>query len=185
MNQAPDPASSSSTSAPTGRRRFGRVLGAAVLVLATVVSGGTVLAQSGLIIGRAQSNFGRHTLRGGFTPDPYSTSIVSGGALDASRMGLAPGCRGFVTRQPDFILDYENAANFLRLYATAQGDTTLLVNDGAGRWHCNDDSHGGLNPTVDIANPPSGQYDIWVGSYRARENIRARLNITELRRNHP
>ena len=120
-------------------------------------------------------------------PDPATVSITSGGSLDASRMGLAPGCGGYVTRQPDFILDYEDAASFLRFYATARGngDTTLVINDGAGRWHCNDDSHGGLNPTVDIRNPPSGQYDIWVGSYQARENIRAQLHVTELRSNHP
>ncbi len=170
---------------PPARRRFVRTLIAGALALATAAAGGSVLAQGGLAIGGRASNFGRQALRGGFTPDPFTTTFTSGGNLDASQQGLAPGCRGFVTRQPDYIVDYSNAASFLRFYATAGGDTTLVINDGAGRWHCNDDSHGGLNPTVDIANPPSGQYDIWVGSYRASENIRAQLHVTELRSNHP
>jgi hypothetical protein len=167
------------------RRRFLVTLAAAALGVAMIAGSGTVVAQARLLIGGSASNFGRHTLRGGFVPDPFTTRITSGGNLDASNLGLAPGCRGFVTRQPDYILDYENAADFLRFYATAGGDTTLVINDANGRWHCNDDSHGGLNPTVDISNPPSGQYDIWVGSYRANENIRSTLHVTELRSNHP
>ena len=155
------------------------------LALGLVLGGGTAIAQQGLSIGGSQSNFGRRALRGGFTPDPSTVNVVSGGGLDASTMGLAPGCRGYVTRQPDFIVDYANAASFLRFFATSTGDTTLVINDGAGRWHCNDDSNGGLNPTVDIANPPSGQYDVWVGSYRARENLRSTLHVTELRSQHP
>lgn len=169
----------------TTRRRFALRLTAATVALAALMAGGTVVAQAGLLTGGSASNFGRRQLNGGFMPDPSTVAITSGGNLDASTLGLAPGCRGFVTRQPDFILDYRNAASFLRLYAVGAGDTTLVVNDGAGRWHCNDDSWGGTNPTIDIQNPPAGQYDIWVGSYRAGENIRTTLNITELRSNHP
>ena len=64
------------------------------------------------------------------------------------------------------------------------GDTTLLINDGAGNWHCNDDSAPGsnLNPLVDLANAPAGQYDVWIGSYRSDEQIGGTLNITELDR---
>ncbi len=173
-------------SAPrTTRRRFAARLTAASVVLGALMIAGTVIAQAGLAIGGSASNFGRRQLNGGFMPDPVTVAITSGGSIDASTAGLAPGCRGFVTRPPDFILDYNNAASFLRFYAVGNGDTTLVINDGAGRWHCNDDSWGGTNPTVDIQNPPSGQYDIWVGSYRANENIRTTLNVTELRSNHP
>jgi hypothetical protein len=68
--------------------------------------------------------------------------------------------------------------------ASGSGDTTLLINDASGNWHCNDDSSG-LNPMVSINNPPSGQYDIWVGSYRAGENLSSQLFITELRSQTP
>ncbi|MBO6940729.1 MAG: peptidase S1 [Deltaproteobacteria bacterium] len=161
-----------------------RLLGVLSLLL---VSGLTVsvVAQARLSLGGSSSNYGRRALEGGFTPDPVEVNIVSGGALDSSNMSLGSGCVGFVTRQPDFILDYSDAANFLRFYVTASGDTTLLINDAAGNWHCNDDSNNGTNPMVDIRNPPTGQYDIWVGSYEARANIRSKLHITELQSRHP
>lgn len=166
-------------------RNVSVALAGLALGLSIIVIGGEVVAQGNLVIGGSSSNFGRTTIRGGFVPDPWSTTITSGGTIDASRLGLAPGCRGFVTRQPDYIVDYTRAAGFVRFYFVAGGDTTLVINDSRGRWHCNDDSHGGLNPTVDIRRPSSGQYDIWVGSYRARENIRGNLYVTELQGNHP
>lgn len=158
---------------------------AAVLAVGLALGGGTAIAQQGLAIGGSQSNFGQRALSGGFMPDPSTVSIVSGGSLNASSMGLGSGCMGYVTRQPDFILNYRDAASFLRFYAVSGGDTTLVINDAQGNWHCNDDSNGGLNPTVDIRNPSSGQYDVWVGSYRASENLRSTLHITELRSQHP
>jgi hypothetical protein len=169
---------------PLRRLRPARIL-SALAVAALVAAGTTAVAQTRLAIGGSASNFGRHVLSGGFLPDPYTVSITSGGSIDSSSLGLGAGCRGFVTRQPDYILDYRNAASFLRFYVTGSGDTTLVINDARGRWHCNDDSHGGLNPTVDINRPPSGQYDIWVGSYRANENIRTTLHVTEMRSRHP
>lgn len=158
---------------------------ATALALTLGAWGGTVIAQTRLAIGGSESNFGRGALRGGFMPDPFTKSITSGGSLDATSMSLAPSCRGFVTREPDYILDYNAPASFLRLYFVGSGDTTLVINDAAGRWHCNDDSFGGRNPTVDINRPSGGQYDIWVGSYRAGENVRGTLHVTEMRTRHP
>ena len=163
---------------------------AAALAAGFGTFGGDALAQSRLLIGGSQSNYGRGSLSAGFMPDPFNVNITSGAtasnAVHVNGLGLGPSCRGFATAQPDYILDL-NAGSFIRFYFTAQGrgDTTLVINDANGRWHCNDDSHGGLNPTVDINNPPSGQYDIWVGSYRAGTNISGQLHVTELRSNHP
>ncbi|MEM1414351.1 MAG: hypothetical protein AAGH15_05605 [Myxococcota bacterium] len=135
---------------------------------------------SGLAIGGNQANFGVHNLQGGFTPDPYTIpNVVSGGNLNVASMGLGGECRGFATRQPDLILNYRNARNFLRFYVQGQGDTALVINDANGNWHCNDDT-AGLNPQVDLRNPPSGQYDIWVSSYTSGENIRGTVFVTEL-----
>lgn len=155
--------------------------------MAVALAASDVVAQSRLVTGGSRSNFGRGALSGGFMPDPFTTRITSGGNLDVSNMSLASGCAGFVTAQPDYILDYTEARGFLRLYFAAQGggDTTLVVNDAAGHWHCNDDSFGGVNPTVDISHPPSGQYDIWVGSYRAGETVQGTLHVTEMRSRHP
>lgn len=169
-----------------------RISWLAVLVACTAFLGAAIapaaqLAAQGspLRIGGQSANFGVFGLNGGFLPDPATYNVVSGGTLDASRMGLAPNCRGFVTAQPDVILRYANPRSFLRLYVRAQGDTTLVVNDPSGRWYCSDDEGGSLNPMLDFNRPQGGQYDIWVGSYRSGENIRGQFFATELSGNRP
>ena len=138
-----------------------------------------------LQIGGRTANFGVRRVSPGFVPDPINVVVTSGGNIDTSSIGIGAGCRGFVTRNPDQIIRLTGTSANLRLYVTAPGDTTLLINDAAGRWHCNDDSYGGTNPTLDIENAGPGQYDVWVGSYRAGEMIRGVLHITELAANHP
>ena len=147
--------------------------------------GSQVTAQGALQIGGHTANFGSRRVAPGFVPDPINVAITSGGNIDASNLGLGAGCRGFVTRQPDHIVNLTGTSANLRIYVTAPGDTTLLVNTAGGAWVCNDDSYGGTNPTVDIPNAGAGQYDIWVGSYRSGEQIRGALHITELASYHP
>ncbi len=157
------------------------------LLGALAVSGyGTeVIGQAGLQIGGARANFGTRPLSPGFVPDPIRVPIVSGGNISARALNLGPGCTGFVTRQPDYIIRLTGMSRFLRIYVTAGTDTTLLVNRANGQWACNDDSFGGNNPSVDLANAGPGQYDVWVGSYQAGVQGRGNLNITELPSNHP
>ena len=139
-----------------------------------------------LTIGGSRANFGRRALRRGFVPDPTNVNVTSGGALNVSAMNLGAGCTGFVTQRPDFILNYTAASpGFLRFYVTAGGDTTLVINGADGQWYCNDDSNGSTNPMVDISSAATGQFDVWVGSYQAGENVGGVLHITELESNHP
>ena len=147
--------------------------------------GSQVTAQGALQIGGRRANFGKRTLRPGFVPDPVNINIVSGGNINASGLGLGAGCVGYVTAQPDFILTLRGTSSNLRFYVTAGSDTTLLVNTAGGSWQCNDDSYGGNNPTVNIANATAGQYDVWVGSYQSGVQARGQLHITELDSNHP
>ncbi len=164
-----------------------KVLSVVGLMGALAVSGygSQVVAQSGLAIGGNRANFGRRSLSPGFVPDPVNVNVISGGNIDARTLSLGAGCVGFVTRQPDYIINLTGQSSHLRLYVTGQGDTTLLVNTANSRWVCNDDSYGGTNPTVDINNAPPGQYDVWIGSYRADQQVRGQLHITELNANHP
>ncbi len=170
-------------------KRTSFVISSVVALLAvafvSVTPSGRTLAQSGLRIGGSSANFGVFTLRGGFVPDPAQYNVVSGGTMDARTLGLAPNCRGFVTAQPDVIVQYQGPASWVRFFVRAAGDTTLVINDAQGRWHCSDDEGGSLNPMIDLQGPPGGQYDIWVGSYRAGENIRGTLFVTELSGNRP
>ena len=83
------------------------------------------------------------------------------------------------------ILNYSGTSptGLLRFYFVpdvAGQDTTIVVNDASANWFCDDDGGGNLNPMLDIVQPPSGQYDIWVGSYRAGTNIQGTLFVTEL-----
>lgn len=157
----------------------------ALVAVAGVGSVGTAQYGPALHIGGTSANFGVFSVRGGFMPDPQSYPIVSGGNIDVSALGLAPGCRGYVTQQPDAIIHYIAPAGWVRFFVRGAGDTTLVINDASGHWFCDDDSGGSLNPMIDLRSPPGGQYDIWVGSYRAGENIRAQLSITELSSQRP
>ncbi len=126
------------------------------------------------------ANFGSANLRAGFTPDPYRVDIVSGGAYRAS--DVRSGCAGWVSAAPDFELRYTAGSSLPLILSAASGsDTTILVNDPNGNWHCNDDGgNSGLNPALTFHNPASGTYDIWIGSYRQGENANASLSISEL-----
>ena len=63
----------------------------------------------------------------------------------------------------------------------SEADTTLVINDAGGAWLCDDDSgNGGLNPAITIADAPSGQYDIWVGTFAGGGLQPSVLNVSEL-----
>lgn len=143
-------------------------------------SSGNTSSSGSLTIGGSDAYFGNVTLSPGFMPDPHSVSVTSGGSLDVRAMNLGSGCVGYATSQPDFILHMSGQSGMLRFYVVGDGDTGLVINDGSGRWHCDDDSHGGLDPEVSIYSPPSGQYDVWVTSYQSGESLRGTLYVSEL-----
>ncbi|NDJ60847.1 MAG: hypothetical protein GYB67_06960 [Chloroflexi bacterium] len=128
-----------------------------------------------------EPTFGETSLSAGFVPDPFEVDIVSGGSVEVfAQPGLPSGCTGYAAEAPDFSLFWEGDSSNLRFFVSSNGDTTLIVNDPATDWFCDDDSDGTLNPTVDIANPLAGRYDIWVGSFSEGDFINSTLYITEL-----
>ncbi|MCA9609027.1 MAG: hypothetical protein KC619_25675 [Myxococcales bacterium] len=156
-----------------------RVLPTVLVLLAAA----TAIAQTrALIPGGSRSHSGIVTLSGGFDPDPHELDVRSGGNLDVRSMGLGPECRGFATDRPDVILRYSAPAEHLAFYARAlSGDITMIVHGPDGRWRCDDDGAGGTNPRIDVEAPPAGQYDIWIGSFRADQSLPATLQISEAR----
>jgi hypothetical protein len=106
--------------------------------------------------------------------------IVAGGGTDVDDVANIPAnCAGHIAAdRPDFRVDFTAGASPLRFASCAGADTTLIINDARGGWHCDDDTEGS-NPVVTVENPPSGQYDVWVGTY-STETADANLRISEM-----
>ncbi|MFN8530857.1 MAG: serine protease [Anaerolineae bacterium] len=133
---------------------------------------------------RLESNYGGMQLAAGFTPDPLVVEVISGvapnAAVDISAQQYGDFCVGYSTPQPDYRIRWSGSTEGLRFFFYNQnnGDAALIVNLPDGSWQCSDDSFNTLLPTVDVINPPEGQYDIWVASYNSSENLPGYLVIT-------
>jgi hypothetical protein len=122
-------------------------------------------------------NFGIHALQAGFVPDPFTLNVTSGGAVPAS--AVATGCEGFVSENPDMVLQWSGSSDLLRIFFQGSGDATLLIQDPTGDWYCNDDFQGTHHPLVDFGSPTPGQYSVWVGSYQADLGVPGLIYVTE------
>lgn len=126
-----------------------------------------------------EPNYGTVHLDAGFSADPYMRNITSGGEIDVDYLdGYI--CKGFATAEPDLRINWEGEGTQLSFFFMASEDTTLIVNDPYGVWHCADDFSGDVNPYLTFGSPPTGHYDIWIGSYNSGDYIDGRLYITEL-----
>ncbi|WP_417599373.1 hypothetical protein [Pararhodobacter oceanensis] len=99
-----------------------------------------------------------------------SHDLYAGGDIQLGNCDDIPGY-GYIVESPDFTLQYDaqDRGRALEFRVEAECDAILLVNDSRGGWHFNDDDEvegGGmiLDPRLRLANAPSGQYDIWVGT---------------------
>jgi hypothetical protein len=125
-------------------------------------------------------NYGVIDLVSGFQPDPHTVNASAGGSYNAYQI---PGCVGWISRAPDYRVNWTAGSGSLPLVFSVQSDadTTLVINDASGNWVCDDDSgNNGLNPAITFANPTSGQYDVWVGTFSEGDLQPSTLNISEL-----
>jgi serine protease Do len=126
--------------------------------------------------------YGHETLIAGFTPDPFSIGIVSGGSIKNSYLGS--GCSGFTAEAPDLALNWSGTGAMLRFVFEGHepgDDPTLTIRTPDGRYHCNDDASAStLNPMLTFADPAEGNYLIWVGSYGEGNYHHGSLYVTEL-----
>lgn len=150
---------------------------AALLVLTLVIAGAAVQAQ-GNLDPLAEPTFGSTDLGFGFLPDPFEIELASGGFVDASE-AVSESCWGYIASVPDFRINWSGEGGDLRIFFVGDGDTTLIINDPSGGWHCNDDFDD-MNPLVGFENSAAGQYDIWVGSFEVDTNVFGTLYVTEL-----
>jgi hypothetical protein len=124
--------------------------------------------------------YGAVDLVSGFEPDPHVVAIAAGGELDAS---VIPGCWGAIARAPDYRVNF-TAGNYglpLIFSVNSDADTVLVINGADGQWVCDDDGGNiGLNPSITFANPQSGQYDIWVGTFAGGGLQASELHVSEV-----
>lgn len=153
-------------------------LGAAVGVGLLAFPGAVSLAQDY----NATPLYGTLNLDAGFTPDPQRVDVQAGGSTNARTLNLGSGCVGYIAvSQPDVRVRYEAGSfNTLSFHVTSDVDTTLIINGPHGQWYCNDDFDGSVNPRVLFSPPRSGQYDIWVGTYREGRVHSAQLEVSEV-----
>jgi C1A family cysteine protease len=120
--------------------------------------------------------YGETTRAGGSLANPLSVPVFAGGNLKTSLGGVTT----HVMNNPDYKLHYTAKPGVpLSFNLNSKGDTTLLVNLPNGTWIANDDGGKGLNAKLSFANPTSGRYDIYVGTYRVENPFPATLVIAE------
>jgi S1-C subfamily serine protease len=158
-----------------------RIPGAATIAFLAIaaLAGSAARAQDTSAAGR----FGAIALASNFRPDPYTVSITAGGTDAASALDV--NCTGFIgNRQPDYVLSYSDPGNFdLGFFIVSAVDTTLVISDPSGNWHCNDDfnDHGGTNAGLVFPSPDAGTYGIWAGTYDEDDfGAAAQLVISEI-----
>lgn len=127
---------------------------------------------------RAEPRYATVNLRAGFEPDPREVPVEAGGDREAT--GVGPECAGWIDFfRPDVDLNYTNGQFPLYISVFASTDTTLVMNDPAGNWICNDDLEG-VHPGIVIQRPASGNYNIWIGTFERSSPQRATLRISEI-----
>ncbi len=104
---------------------------------------------------------------------PATTSVRAGGADRNAVPGS--GCSGFINNAVPTAAVEVSSAGALSIYAVSSDDTTILVSDPAGRWHCSDDANGS-NPAVTFTQAAEGTYVVWVGTFSPDEPATAQLS---------
>lgn len=152
------------------------------LVFATLAAGLSALSASAMAQTATEGRYGQITLQAGFPDDPRTVQVRAGGALAASRLG-GSGCWGYVTEEPTYVLNYQDAGDVFDLYLSAASDvdTVMMVRLPSGSFLCDDDTAGNLGPGVFVENPANGAYAIWVGTYASGAGYPdTALHISEL-----
>lgn len=127
---------------------------------------------------RAEPRYQTLTLNAGFEPDPREVRVEAGGEREAT--AIRPECAGWIDfSRPDVDLNYTAGQYPLIISAVSTVDTTIVVNDSEGNWHCNDDFEG-LNPGIVFRTPRSGNYNIWVGTFERGRPQSATVRVSEI-----
>lgn len=137
---------------------------------------GPVIDTTGLIPVDAM---GTIYLTTGFLPDPQSRTGTIVGTVDMNTTANMYGgtCRGYVQYTPSHIMTLNSAFAYLRVHVRSAADTTMIIQDPAGGYWCNDDADG-FNPVIE--GPWSaGTWRIWIGTYSPSNTATYSVEFTE------
>ncbi len=161
--------------------RFGSQDLAPAVLQISEISGPAAAETTGAPDFSLDPSYGAIELTAGFQPDPHAREISAGGGINASVVGDT--CVGWIASAPDYRVTWMAGSGQLPLVfsVNSEADTTLVINDAQGNWVCDDDSgNGPLNPSISFQNAPSGQYDVWVGTYAEGALQPSVLNVSEV-----
>ena len=129
-----------------------------------------------------EATFGTFELEAGFDDDPSSFEVTAGGTRQAATLLTQNGrCdSGWIAQSADIIVNYEAGSHPLRFFVDdRQADTMLAVQLPDGSWLCDDDTVA-RNPVIDISDPDSGAYKVFVGTMEEDEFPEVRVQVTEM-----
>jgi len=119
--------------------------------------------------GALDPTFGEASFGTSSTRTLQSIDIVAGGAIQADEaIGIdenGNACEGMIASAPDFRVQYSSDRAPLIFLARGREDLTLAIRAPDGKWYCDDDGAGGHDSLITLAEPQSGQYDVWVGVF--------------------
>ena len=104
---------------------------------------------------------------------PASVTVTAGGADRNAVPGS--GCSGFISNASPSATVQVSGDGPLAIYAQSGTDTTMLVSDPSGRWHCSDDANGS-NPAVTFAKAAPGTYVVWIGTFSPSATAQAKVS---------
>ena len=120
----------------------------------------------------AEATYGTLLVQAGRRPEGHTAAGIAGGPMDVAN--VIDGCRGWVSTPPDYRIRWTGRAESLGITfratesAASTDDTTLTIRTPDGRWFCNDDSAGSMDPMIIIDDPEPGDYTAWAGILHKR-----------------
>ena len=173
--------SAAATEATGGR--LAEIITLEALVKATNAGLETGLRNTNRLDAFAEANYGRLLVQAGRRPEGHTAAGIAGGPIDVANM--IDGCRGWVSTPPDYRIRWTGRAESLGITfratesAASTDDTTLTVRTPDGRWFCDDDSAGSMDPMIIIDDPEPGDYTAWAGSYVRDAYIEGELLVLD------
>ena len=131
----------------------------------------------------AEATYGTLLVQAGRRPEGHTAAGIAGGPMDVAN--VIDGCRGWVSTPPDYRIRWTGRAESLGITfratesAASTDDTTLTIRTPDGRWFCNDDSAGSMDPMIIIDDPEPGDYTAWAGSYIKDAYIEGELLVLD------